>query len=503
MYDTFRLFIGLMISVFVVIILIFYYSGKKIVSSNPGEACNDYDLKCGNNAICVSGICKLNTGNQCKKNIECLSNVCAGGRYCSDKNNYGQVLNPPDPSNGCNLGLEIDITGTLCLKSQDSVCFLDQECSSKICTNFNGLTGTCGKLPKIGETCKDVCSAGLYCSLGYCQNIGTVTGRLNSNCTNSGCNIGRCSNNYCIEDGTVKIGDLCGRDSNCEFGKCTENTCVFDPNDYSKCPDGYAGTNCLPIKNFPWFNSITGIRCKTNSDYHILKFRPSDGLTYAFGVISVPKNFYIKKSAFLIQSDNSYSEYDVINGKLKYTKSLNSGENVMNGEDSVIYTNTSFTLNGITTDYSPTGFNGFSYINGIYYAIFIQDTKYTVFKQDTRDSTPSFTTYYTVQVNNYKLLNIFSDTIVGYSGNTLYVDTLSKITKYNIPGNALDSAYISTFVDRINKIFLAVLIDSGDYAKLMYLVNGKFIEIPGKFSKSSKIAFFRDYLYILANYICQ
>lgn len=127
-----------------------------IVTNQPNDPCPcPTTMSCVTDAQYSYPVCKLNPGQTCTNNTECLSNICSGGV--------------------CTSGVP---GGGICYKNSD-------------------------------------CVTGLYCSSNYCQPNGVVTGESGSYCDLSGCNTGlSCVNGICISSSSG-LGQSCSDDNRC------------------------------------------------------------------------------------------------------------------------------------------------------------------------------------------------------------------------------------------------------------------------------------------------
>ena len=184
-------------------ILWFFYP-KNIIATNINNnkiifkgniinnTCNNI-ITCSDGLICENNICKTKIGGKCNNLNDCSkeANICENGT-CQNI-----PLNGLNDASPCMNGLSIN-DNNICKGLPGYICNINNDCLSKSCIN-----NICSNLKSLLDKCNNnsECESGLYCSLGYCQIIGTTTHNLNSICRipDIPCNIKyNCVNNKCV-----------------------------------------------------------------------------------------------------------------------------------------------------------------------------------------------------------------------------------------------------------------------------------------------------------------
>lgn len=176
--------------------------------------CSNFTCDTGLSCDSVYGVCKYNNGTVCTLGSQCLNGaVCSG--IC--------VLGPPasvtlQPNDPCpcpdNMVCSNKTPGSVelsCKLNGGATCENNGQCLSNVCQ----IDGTCAEGLPNGSVCQsdNQCLDGIsYCSEGFCQPNGIVTGEIGASCVSLGqptCSVGlSCISNICSLPQSA-LGDAC------------------------------------------------------------------------------------------------------------------------------------------------------------------------------------------------------------------------------------------------------------------------------------------------------
>lgn len=217
----------------------------------PGTC--DTDLKCVQyNPDLSEGICKRTLDAPCETVWDCEPGVLYCTGFCSMTPGGGKNQKCL-PNDECLEGFTCK--SNICKVNSGGNCNENSDCYSNIC-----LSGICLEGKTIGQKCsvENPCASGLYCSLGFCQEIGSpATGELGSVCyvpPNASaldypkCKAGVCSRNYGVDQLPDDYGHCLNENtkwiSTCESTACLptyicqNSTCVAPLDDANNCGSG-------------------------------------------------------------------------------------------------------------------------------------------------------------------------------------------------------------------------------------------------------------------------
>jgi Tol biopolymer transport system component len=199
--------------------------------SSTGGTC-DETADCVTNNTCSSNVCKLNNGQACTLNSQCL-NVCVSN-LCSNPSSTGGTC---DETADCVANNTC--SSNVCKRDNGQACTLNSQCLnvcvSNLCSNPSSTGGTCD------ETAD--CVTNNTCSSNVCKLNNGQACTLNSQCLNV-CVIATCAN-------LSALGGSCDETADC----ATPNTCVTSvctaPSGAS-CSSGYIAFTSRTAEDGTW-----------------------------------------------------------------------------------------------------------------------------------------------------------------------------------------------------------------------------------------------------------
>ncbi|HEY0990661.1 MAG TPA: Dickkopf N-terminal cysteine-rich domain-containing protein [Kofleriaceae bacterium] len=200
----------------------------------------------------------LHNGEACTLSAECISTTCSVpncGMACCTGSCVGDTppavgkLGGPCPSGRCESGAYCDFASEACLsyKQAGAVCAAAFECAPGLACIGTGLTGTCTKLPKLGEACTT-----------FCTDFGATCNPTSKTCVEVAV-----GGEACATDNDCSALYFCDRGA-CSGGvalgaACTPQDHCVDPRAFCDVPRGaISGTCILPKAN--------GMPCNFNDE---------------------------------------------------------------------------------------------------------------------------------------------------------------------------------------------------------------------------------------------
>lgn len=134
--------------------------------------------KCSNELECdgFTFTCRLPIGSPCSDQTDCANGLICSGVCATGATGGLDDLCPCNPGYVCTL---IDEVHTVCKGAGGTPCTLFADCASNFCL-ANGLCAT-GAPNSFPCTTHNECASN-NCSNGFCQNLGIISGTIDSNC---------------------------------------------------------------------------------------------------------------------------------------------------------------------------------------------------------------------------------------------------------------------------------------------------------------------------------
>lgn len=252
----------------------------------------------------IYAVCKQSEGSSCLGNGDCINTT-----YCSSLPSRQGVCVPlsiqpsavthtpndpcPCPSN-MTCTQDTNYKYPVCKLKSGTTCTSNNECLSNVC-----ISGLCATGAPAGSPCpsNSSCGDGLYCSSGYCQPTGIVTGGSGSYCQFSGCGSGfTCIGGVCGAT-SLGLGFPCNSSNLCSNSLSCNNVCTYHYPDANTCPctSQYTcgGGVCQAPLSLPCrLNShcSAGSCTQSNTVYRLIFKQPNASFTdpkYIFGNVDV------------------------------------------------------------------------------------------------------------------------------------------------------------------------------------------------------------------------
>jgi len=473
-----------------------------------GERCNGNELICGSDATCSAGVCLGIEGATCNSNSHCLSGTCAGSLVCKETPDDGSFLNAPGPF-GCEEGLILDSSGTVCLQDAGANCSLDRACASNLCLSG----GTCSEIPRGGEACNGYCMSGFECDLGVCQPEGVSRGSDGYYCKDS--SFCHCVQGICETRGTEEIGQVCVENSDCYLNNCDSGVCKFPGYTSGYCPKNYTLVSgvCLPNKDQACISSCNNSQCSESSSI----VQIGVGVTYSF-VSSDYTDFNVNDRISVISNGSMYyintdwTKIALTSGIYTDTGIIGITGNSEIAGNSLFYKNTLYRLVDSLGNNISLGTETKVSSSGT--IVSFNTASYDIYRLTSANGNYSFTKN-TVAASITKLLSIYE---FGNSLGVLYYNTgqynlnvhqLNQDLSYNLTSKTFAhpeidpkvevSGFYVRYKNRDRTAFLHQKV--GNNYKTLYIED---IEYPGQFGKNALVSI-RDTtgeVYVLTDKVC-
>jgi hypothetical protein len=198
-YEKISLILGILIfvvvSIFIVIIIVSWYNTNDdpitIVNTKNGVflyTCNEYD--CNDGYICDSNylICKKDAGSNCNNYLECANDLFCSGICVTGPTGFLDDYCPCIPGETTCVNVDKTTPKKLCRLNAGKPCTSNIQCASNNCSNnLPGVKGIC--LPGFSNSAPCILNTDCessYCDnssgTGFCQNTGTISFTIGSNC---------------------------------------------------------------------------------------------------------------------------------------------------------------------------------------------------------------------------------------------------------------------------------------------------------------------------------